>query len=160
MRRKFRSGFGRVTAAMFTDAVAAGARDREIGPLLREVAADHSRTPPVRDWIIAEITGHTLIAGESNRWEYTWQEKTIDGTLAVVDGYLDDTKLYTALNLCEMVNDGVGVEGPGWDLANAPATFNIQPIQKAVVMMWPYTLDDANQRMVFAVSNVLDGACP
>jgi len=160
IRRRFATGFGRMTAGMVTDAVAAGSRERESGTLLSEVGAAYDRQPMIRPWLIAQITGHTLISGQSNRWEYTWREKVLTGSLAVADGYIDDTDLFPALNLCECVNDGSGVEGPGWDLATAPGTFNIQPIQECLVMMWPYVLEDGTQRMVFSQSNVLDGACP
>lgn len=159
MRRRFRSGFGRLTAAQLTDAVSAGARDREMGNLVEEMAGAYERTPKPPEWILAKITGSTAIAGTSNRWEYSFTEQVLTSTLGVSDGVITDANTGKALNLCEMLNDGSATEGPGWDVSSGPSGFAIQPIEACLVMMFPYNLDDGTFRYVFFATNVFDGTC-
>lgn len=159
MKRLFRKGFGRVPAHMLSRMSSAGnLASRETD--LRRVADRVTNASIGREWILAEITGSTALPGASNRWEYSWQEVALDEALALVNGYWDDGKSTKALNLCECVNDGAAVEGPGWDLATAPASFEIKPIAECVVQLWPHRLPDGTLRWVFFASNVLDGECP
>lgn len=159
MRRLFRTGFGRLTAPTLTQATAAGAFVRRRASAVKDIAADRARWGAPVDYLFAKITAATAIAGASNRWEYSWQEVAIDGSLALVDGELDHTLSSKALNLCEMLNNGTGSEGPGWDLSTAPTGFTIQPISDCVVQLWPMRRTDGELCWVFFAANVLDGEC-
>jgi hypothetical protein len=114
---------------------------------------------PPSQTVLAEITDYHSLA-EPNRWEYSWQEvAVVNGGSVESTNNLDSTGEGRAYNLCELVNDGEQVEGPGWDLDNAPGTFAIQPIQKCVVQLRKITMTNGNPRWVFFAANVLDGEC-
>ena len=160
MRRLFRSGFGRLTASMLTDATAAGDLVRRRGETLERVADKWTETPRPLPYLLAKITGHTSIAGTTNRWEYDWEEVSVSSALALVTRFHTSTNSGKAYNLCEFANNGTGYEGPGWDLATSPTGFDIRPIREAVVMLWPLDLDGGEARWIFQLANVLDGSCP
>lgn len=160
MKRQFRSGFGRLTAPQLTAATAAGDFVREQQSALQRLGDRFSEAPPLNTWILAEITSYTAIGSTSYRWEYGFQQIWIDENLNVANGFYTHTNTAKALNMCEMVNDGALYEGPGWNMATAPTGFEIRPIQKCVVQLWPFTLQNGAFRWVFFAANVLDGECP
>jgi hypothetical protein len=100
--------------------------------------------------------------GEVNRWEYEWREVTLTagGGFEVTPDGRGNTTDGLAYNLCEMLNDGADVEGPGWDLANAPGDFNIQPIRNCIVNVRKAKTSTGTDLWVFFAANVLDGQCP
>jgi len=159
---RFRRGFGRLSPAMLTQMVTTSERVMRAETAINAVAADHQMAPLRGETILVQITGFSAISGEDNRWEYEWQEieLTDTGIQVMADGLKwDDADQRAAWNLCEMLNDGLDVEGPGWDLATAPGDFNIQPIQQCCVFMHSLIDDQGDQRWVFQLANVLDGQC-
>jgi hypothetical protein len=160
VRRLFRSGFGRLTAPMLTDATAAGELVAKQGDALAKAAAEWTSNPQAPPYLLARLTGQTAIASTTNRWEYDWEEVSISSALALVARTYTSANAGKAYNLCEFLNNGSGYEGPGWDLATAPSGFDIRPIRDAVVMLWPLDLDGGEARWIFQLANVLDGSCP
>jgi hypothetical protein len=160
LRRLFRTGFGRLTAPQLTEIGAAGQFLRQHQEPLAKIADRFSEAAPPAAWILAEITGHTAIAGANGRWEYSFQQVYIDGNLNLSNGLWTSTNTAKALNLCELVNDGALIEGPGWNVNTAPSGFEIKPIDECVVQLWPHRLTTGAFRWVFFASNVLDGECP
>lgn len=161
MKRTFRTGFGRLTAPMLTQATAAGDLVAKHGDPIAKAAAEWSAAPAAKPWLFAKITSSTAISGTTNRWEYSWEEVSFSSTLGLVTRAYTSTNAGKAYNLCEFVNNGTGYEGPGWDLATSPTGFSIQPIRECVVQLWPVELDGTGSaRWVFFAANVLDGVCP
>lgn len=161
MKRTFRTGFGRLTAPMLTQATAAGDFVAKQGDPIAKAAAEWSAAPAAKPWLFAKITSSTAISGTTNRWEYSWEEVSFSSTLGLVTRAYTSTNAGKAYNLCEFVNNGTGYEGPGWDLATSPTGFSIQPIRECVVQLWPVELDGTGSaRWVFFAANVLDGVCP
>jgi hypothetical protein len=112
-------------------------------------------------WILAEITDNAPMANAANRWEYDWREVEVTdvGSVQVKTDGLDSDDAGLAWNLCELVNTGSGIEGPGWNLATAPASFEIKPIDSCVVQLWSVRMSNGEPRWVFSMGNVLDGEC-
>ena len=110
---------------------------------------------------LARISDADPIANNDNRWRYTWVEVQVDTDGNFVDRSNGRTSadLGKAYNTVEAFNDGDGVEGPGWDLGNAPGTFAIQPIQQCVVEMRLEPIDGGAFVPLFSMANVLDGEC-
>ena len=161
MKRTFRTGFGRLTAPMLTQATAAGDLVARKGDPLAKAAASWTANPTAKPWLFAKVTTATAIASTTNRWEYDWEEVSFSSSLALVTQTYTSANAGKAYNLCEFTNNGTGYEGPGWDLASSPAGFSIQPIRECVVQLWPIELDGSGSaRWVFFAANVLDGTCP
>jgi len=157
---RLRRGHGRVSAGVFQQTLDASISYASREEQLAEAADRLTRYVPPTPWVMASITGHTLISGRTNRWEYTWEEVelTADG-VQTKSGGLTSTNTTKAINLCEMVNNGTGVEGPGWDLDNAPTGFEIKPVAEACVQLWSVRDTTAAFRWFFSLANVLDGEC-
>lgn len=160
MKRLYRKGIGRLTAQQLTAAVAAGDRFGRAREPLTRAASRTTEFAGFRPFILGEITGHTAIAGTTSRWEYSFDEVTINADLSLSLGVYTHANTAKALNLCEFVNDGALLEGPGWNIATAPSGFEIKPIAECVVQLWPHHTADGSFRWVFFASNVLDGECP
>ena len=157
--RTFRTGIGRLTGPMLTDISKATDQVRLGSSQLHRVASTYNEASKRRRWIFAEITGATVIG--TNRWEYDWQEMKADtSSFTVRTGGWTSANQGKAWNLCEAVNDGSGIEGPGWNLATAPVGFTIKPIAECVVQLWMSRKADGDLLWFFSLANVLDGECP
>jgi hypothetical protein len=159
---RFRRGFGRLSPAMLTQMATASERVMRSETAISAVTADHQMAPLRGETILAWITGNSDMDGENNRWEYEWQEieLTSTGIQVMEDGLKwDDADQRPAWNLCEMMNDGADIEGPGWFLGWAPGDFNIRPIRDCCVFLHSLIDDEGEQRWVFQMANVLDGEC-
>lgn len=114
-----------------------------------------------RTWL-ARITGATAISGASNRWEYDWQEVGLrnDRTAADSGRTHASTGYGKAINLAELRNASLGVQGNQVDLAQLTGTsLTIRPITGLVVeMSGPYGTSGAPY-CVFNAANGLAGAC-
>lgn len=161
---KFRRGSGRLNARMLNRIAETGERGASRADVLDRVSSAYSAAPPQPRWFLARITGATAVSGANNRWEYDWEQVGLLSTVAVSppDDALDSTDHGKAWNLCELLNDGSGVEGPGWDLDNidGDSTFALKPIAECVVQMWAHPDDDGEPRWIFFAGNVVDGECP
>jgi hypothetical protein len=156
--RGIRQGIGRITAQSLQSTLDAADLVADRAPSVAELADGISRYPRFPAFILAEITAANDIDGEDNRWEYEWREiRLTDDNAAEVRG-LTSAGFGNAINVCEIKNDGLDVEGPGWDLATAPGDFNIRPIS-GIVQLWPYRDTSGALRWVFWAGNVLDGEC-
>ena len=116
-------------------------------------------TIPEQSEIFARITGNT-VAG-TNKWTYDWEEVRFESDQPITTGSVRKSSTYgQALNLMELLNDGVGVQGNGVDVANLDGDFAIQPISdRAVVMLrGPYTIS-GEDRWFFQATNAVDGSC-
>jgi len=159
---RFRRGFGRLSPAMLTQMVTTSERVMRSETAINAAAADHQMAPLRGETILAQIVGNSPKSGAANRWEYEWQEVelTDSGVQLMSDGLAwDDADQRKAWNLCELINTGSGIEGPGWNLATAPGSFAIQPIDNCCVILHSYIDDQGEQRWVFEMGNVLDGEC-
>jgi len=153
-------GLGRLPAKLFEQAVAGGVAAHEMGEQLQEVSDSLTRAGRRQAYTLAEITGSTAIVGVSNRWAYDWTEVELTATgVQARSGGFTSTTQGKAHNLCELVNNDSGLEGPGWNLATAPAGFDIKPIDECVVQLWATIDSTGEQRWFFQMANVLDGAC-
>lgn len=116
---------------------------------------------PQRTTIYARITGDTELAGESNRWSYTWEEVRMTGYSAdATDASRKSDTHGLAINTMENGNTDSGIIGPGYDTANIPTGFALQPIRTGAVVQLhgPFPTDVGNL-WYFQASNVLDGEC-
>jgi len=147
---------------MLNGMVAAAAANTQSGETLRKAASTYDESARRTRFIYAKITGATLLSGATNRWEYAWEEieLTTAGGFQTRTGGLTSSAKGKALNLCEAFNNGLDVEGPGWDLDNAPTGFEIKPIGQSVVQLWLMRGPGGAKRYVFSLANVLDGECP
>ena len=134
-----------------------------------------------REYFIAKITGCSLIAGEANRWEYSFEEVILSGTdIETLTGGQSGTVAATtaAYNLCEGGNTaavvGTGVYMSGSDY---PAGFNMMPIGMTAenydpsvtaytsmdvdvtVMMYNVRATNGSLQRVFFAANSHDGTC-
>lgn len=164
--RRFRTGIGRLTAPMLNGVVQAVAQAKQTGYQVHRVASTYTEAPERLGWVLAKITGNTAISGATNRWEYDWEEvePTASAFQAKSGGYTSSTK-GKAWNLCESFNDGGTAgnkfEGPGWNVYDAPAGFDLRAITgEPVVQLWLVRGSGGVRRYVFSLANVLDGACP
>ena len=157
---RLRRGIGRVTGSVMQQTLHAGAMVAGRADALREAADSVTRWRPDSAWILARITGATTISGQTNRWSYAWEQVELltDGVQAVTGG-LNDTAHGKALNLCELQNNGLGIEGPGWDIDTAPTGFALQPIRNACVQLWHGYNAAGDTAWFFTLANVLDGEC-
>ena len=158
---RIRRGHGRVTAGVYQQTLDAASKFLSRSEELQELADGLSRYVPPTPWVIAKITGSTLITGQTNRWEYTWEEVELTASgVQARSGGLTSTNTTKAINLCEMVNDGTAGEGPGWSLTTAPTGFEIKPVSECCVQLWSVRDTTAAFRWFFNLANVLDGECP
>jgi hypothetical protein len=158
---RIRRGHGRVTAGVWQQTLDAAASYAGRSEQLHELADGLTRYTQPTLWVLAKITGSALISGQTNRWEYTWEEVELTASgVQTRSGGLTSSNTTKAINLCEMVNNGTGVEGPGWSLTTAPTGFEIKPISEACVQLWSVRDTTAAFRWFFTLANVLDGECP
>jgi hypothetical protein len=161
---KFRRGTGRLNARALNRIASAGERGAVRADVLDRMASSYSAAPPTPPFFLAKITGSDLISGKNNRWEYEWEQVGLvsTGDVSPPDDAYDSDEYGLAWNLCELLNDGSGVEGPGWDLNNidSGSTFALRPIAECVVQMWVHPDDSGEPRFVFWAANVVDGECP
>lgn len=144
---------------MLTEMSRATSQVRRDSSQLHRVSSTYDEAATRRRWIFAEITGNTVLG--ANRWQYDWQEMEAGPSgFSVRSGGWASVNQGKAINLCEAVNDGSGIEGPGWNLATAPNGFTIKPIDKAVVQLWMSRKNDGDLLWFFQLANVLDGECP
>lgn len=163
---RLRRGYGRISAGVFQQTLDGAAFAGERQEQLSELADRLTRYERPTQWVLAKITGATAITGQTNRWEYDWEE--VELTAAGVQtrsGGLTSTNTAKALNLCELSNDGGTAgdkhEGPGWNVYDAPAGFDLREIKGApAVQMWSMRDSAGTLRWFFSLANVLDGACP
>ena len=156
----YRTGIGGMSGRELTTIARSARESRQDQHKLRRVASTYVEVGDRRPWVLARITGANAIGGQSNRWTYTWEEVELTTTgYSTKTGGRTSTNETSALNLCELVNDGTDTEGPGWDLATAPAGFDIQPIAQCCVQMWCHRDSTADIRWFFSMANVLDGSC-
>jgi hypothetical protein len=159
--RRFNRGLGRLGAKALTEISTTAERNSRLAHVLDRITSSYTTAQYRRPWMLAEITGNSPMSGASNRWEYEWREVEVTdaGSVQVkADGFDDDAADY-AWNLCELINSGSGIEGPGWNLTTAPASFEIKPIDNCVVQLWSVRMSDGEERWVFQMANVLDGEC-
>lgn len=153
-------GMGAIHAKLLQQAVRHGVEVGEHLDQIREGSDLITRHVGRRAFTLAKITGHALLTGQTNRWEYDWTEVEITSNgIQDLSGGFTSAGQGKAFNLCELQNNGTAAEGPGWDLATAPAGFSIKPITQAVVMLWAQTDTTNAQRWFFLLGNVLDGTC-
>jgi hypothetical protein len=156
---RLRRGYGRITAGVFQQTLDGAAFAGERQEQLAELADRLTRYERPTQWVLAQITGSSTLS--SNRWEYNWEEIELTPTgVQTRSGGLTSTNSGKAINLCEMVNDGTSVEGPGWNLSTAPTGFELKPISQACVQLWSVYDSEADLRWFFTLGNVLDGECP
>lgn len=162
---RLRRGFGRISAGVFQQTLEGAALAAANSEQLRELSDALTRWTPQTKWILAKVTASTAITGQSNRWEYDWEqvELTADGVQTKTGGFTS-TDLGKALNLCELTNDGGTAgdknEGPGWNVYDAPAGFDLRAISGGpVVMLWATYDTSSTFRWFFQLANVLDGTC-
>lgn len=152
-------GVGRVSAAALNQTLQVGGFYVPRRNALSEISDRYSRHNKPYPYLLAKITGNTVLG--TNRWEYDWEQVRLNATgVDTVTGGYNSTKFGKAVNLCEMVNDGSGIEGPGWNLATAPVGFTIKAIDQACVKLFPTTDTLSEFRWFFQLANVLDGECP
>lgn len=154
-----RRGVGRVSAAALNQTMQVGRFYADRSNALSELGDRYIDNSRAYSYLMVKITGNTVLS--TNRWQYDWEMVglTTNGVQTVTNGY-NSTDFGKAVNLCEMVNDGAAIEGPGWNLATAPNGFTIKPIDQAVVMLWPTSDSVSEFRWFFQLANVLDGECP
>ena len=118
-----------------------------------------------KPYILAKITGSSLISGESWRWKYAWSEYTLSGdTFAAKSGGLSGTYARSAttyaLNTAEAFNSA-SFASPGVDLTGAdyPPGFEPQPITDAIVLMFLIRDSTNKLRYLFNMTNAHDGTC-
>jgi len=150
---------------MLNGLVTAAAQERQNRFQVHRIASTYSEAPDRLGWVLAKITSSTAITGASNRWEYDWEEvePTASAFQTKTGGYTSTSK-GKAWNLCESFNDGGTVgnkyEGPGWNVYDAPAGFDLRAISgEPVVQLWFVRGSGGVRRWVFSLANVLDGTC-
>jgi len=120
-----------------------------------------------RPYLLAKITASAAIGGTSNRYTYSWSEVVLDAT----NGFAvrsDGATGTTALNLCEMSNNGDNV-APAVDLEGAayPDGFSMRAIGDCidsvqvdvVVVIFQVRDTTGTLRQVFSLGNSHDGTC-
>jgi hypothetical protein len=156
--RSIQRGIGRISAQSLQSTLDAAELVSDRAPAVSELADGLSRFSRFPAWLLARITAANEIEGVDNKWEYEWTEVRLNDSYGVADQLLTSEDYGEAVNICELENDGADTEGPGWDLNNAPGTFNIRPIA-GIVQLWPYRDTTGAFRWVFWAGNVLDGEC-
>lgn len=110
-------------------------------------------------FVLGKITGSTAIAGQVNRWLYTWSQASIGSTSSYLFSQVASEPWYygDALNVVEGINDATNV-GPGVLVANIPAGFTVKPVI-GYVLLYPGRRADGSPVWLFCVPNAIDGNC-
>ena len=162
---RFRRGIGRMYGATLNDVTEAARFLNDRAPEVAEVADRVTRYRPQLPYILARVDAATIIPGQLNRWSYDWTEVelTTTGAQNKADGFTSANE-GAAFNLCELSNDGGSasdkLEGPGWNVYDAPTGFDLRPIAGGpVVQLWTSVDSNSDRRWFFSLANVLDGIC-
>lgn len=110
-------------------------------------------------FLLVKLTDSTAIAGEVNRWEYSWVRAEVVNNAAKAFQQVASEAWYTgtAYNAIEGANSSTFV-GPGVTKANIPAGFSVKPVS-GYVLIFPHRLTDGTERWLFCVPNAIDGTC-
>ena len=101
---------------------------------------------------VVRITGHTLISGASNKWEYAYCVVVFNSTTSA---FVDTATTGVCYNLCEVMNSSSGLQGNGVNLSNLTGTFAIIPIPTNSILKMA-SFGGSNW---VEYQNAVDGAC-
>jgi len=108
-------------------------------------------------YLLAVITGSTLISGSTKRYTYTWAEATFAVTTpSTKSGGLTGS----AISVSELSNDATNKYAYGVDPTNLPGTFDAVAIPTGTyVFIVPYRGSDGDLQWLIVNTQAIDGTC-
>jgi len=108
-------------------------------------------------YLLAVITGSTLISGSTKRYTYTWAEATFAVTTpSTKSGGLTGS----AISVSELSNDATNKYSYGVDPTNLPGTFDAVAIPTGTyVFIVPYRGSDGDLQWLIVNTQAIDGTC-
>lgn len=158
IKPNIRSSMGLITPRVFNKiAKTCNKREKALEPSSKEYR------PTVFFACIIDAT--VVVAGR--QWKYTWTRSQISDSTTSEFVMTDEYSLnynngnFYAWNGCEMAHLVNGdYNGPGFQNANIPAGYALQPICTGThVMMMSERSTDGNLIFVFSIPNAIDGTC-
>lgn len=112
--------------------------------------------------IFARITSATKPDADVPRWEYDWEQVTVNEDADLTASGLTSATAGKAYNLRESDNAASGVQGNGVSMDTLPNGFDFKSLEGAVVPLWgPLRFNSGTPKQIWltVASYAVDGSC-